>query len=78
MIVNELKTKVVIYGTQDSNFSFKFDQKNLYCGRIHIFQVLNSCNNMKGNPFKNMTSYSSGKSLKASFATVRKYCSFGF
>ena len=80
MIVNETKTKVMIYGKNNSGHIFSFNRKILEIVTQYKYLgiVFNTCNNTKGNIFKSMGSFISDKARKATFATVKKCKSLGF
>ena len=80
MIINELKTKIMIFGTDQRHFSFMFNNKTI--GIVEEYKYLgcifNSCINNRGNMFKEMITYSADKGLKASFAIIKKCSSLGY
>jgi hypothetical protein len=80
MIVNEVKTKVVIFGQRTGKESFTFNGKTLdvvdkykYLGNL-----FNSVIKPFGNPFREMSTYLADKALRASFATLKRSSSVGF
>ena len=79
MIVNELKTKVMIYGKPTEDI-FKFNGKSLdiVSEYKYLGVIFNNTVNLKANIFKNMIQYIAIKSRKACFATTRKCASVGF
>ena len=80
MIVNEMKTKVVIFGTSNRDYSFTFNDKTIEIVEMYKYLgcIFNSCITVRGNMFKEMIQYSSEKGSKASFATIKKYKSLGY
>ena len=79
MIVNEIKTKVMIYGTNDNNCSFKFNNKTLQIVEEfkYLGVIFNSTRTLKGNIFKQMWPYVSDKATKCSFSISRKCACIG-
>ena len=80
MIVNETKTKIMVYGNYDEDTTFTFNDKTLEIVDEYKYLgvVLNSCRNIRGNIFKKMIPYITEKGRKATFATVKKCRSLGF
>ena len=80
MIVNETKTKIMIYGNHNEDITFKFNDKTLEIVDEYKYLgvIFNNCRNIRGNIFKKMPSYISEKGRKAIFATVKKCKSLGF
>ena len=80
MIVNELKTKIMIYGNvQINNTNFIFNNKHLeiVSNYKYLGVILNSTKTLKGDIFKEMKPYISDKGRKATFAVLKKYSSLG-
>ena len=81
MIVNEMKTKIVIYGHTNENTQYRFMFNGKPIDIVESYKYLgcifNACKTVKGNIFKEMVSYSADKAIKASFAVVKKYSSVG-
>ena len=80
MIVNEMKTNIVIYGTDDRHFSFLFNNKQIDVVESYKYLgcIFNSCKTMHGNVFREMIKYTADKGLKACFAMVKKCNSVGY
>ena len=80
MIVNELKTKIVIFGTNCRDFTFTFNSKTIEIVEEYKYLgcLFNSCVSSRGNIFRKMVDYSSNKALKASYAMVKKCSSIGY
>ena len=78
MIVNETKTKVMIYGNH-SGETFVFNGKPLEIVQEYKYLgvVLSSVTSARGNIYKKMPSYSVDKANKASFAVTKKCKSVG-
>ena len=83
LIVNTIKTKVLVFGKDQnstrSNFSFSFNGRTIevcesykYLGTIFSPTV-----NCRGNIFKEMIPYTVGQALKACFSTLRKCSAVG-
>ena len=79
MIVNELKTKIMIFGKYESQ-SFTFNRKLLDIVEEYKYLgvLLNRTNNLRGKIFKNMQEYITTKARKANFATTKKCSSLGY
>ena len=79
MIVNELKTKVMIFGKQTGNPRFKFNNKYLDIVKQYKYLgcIFSESKIITGNIFRDMPEYVSEKGMKASFATLKKYSSLG-
>ena len=82
MIVNEMKTKIVIYGksnpNQEHRFQFNYKDIDIVESYKYLGCIFNSCNSIRGNIFKEMVTYSADKAIRASFAVVKKYSSVGY
>ena len=79
MIVNELKTKVMIFGKKNGEDHFKFNGKTLEIVDKYKYLgcIFNETSTSAGNIMKTMPEYLSDKGMKASFATMKKYSSLG-
>jgi exonuclease III len=79
MIVNETKTKVMIFGKQgDQVFIFNDKKLEIVNEYKYLGVVINSIQHVKGNIFKNMIKYTSNKAYKASFSISKKCKSAGY
>jgi hypothetical protein len=80
MIINEQKTKVVIFGKKSGNESFFLNGKVLDIVEKYKYlgTIFNSVLRSYGNPCREMSTYLGDKALKASFATLKKVSSVGF
>ena len=79
MIVNELKTKVMIFGNSKQSHVFTFNGKELDV--VHEYKylgvIINSVKDARGNLYKHMMSYISDKARKCSFSVARKCAAVG-
>ena len=77
-IVNELKTKIMIFGKSDPKH-FIFNKKKLeeVLEYKYLGVVFNRTDNSRGNVFKNIINYTAEKGRKACFATTRKSLAAG-
>jgi hypothetical protein len=80
MIVNEDKTKVVIFGQRTGNEKFSFNGKTIDIVEKYKYlgSIFNTIFRSSGNPCREMPTYLAEKALKASFATLKKVSSAGF
>jgi hypothetical protein len=80
MIVNELKTKVVIFGQRSGSENCVFNGKSLEIVEKYKYLgiMFNAISRPYGNPCREMVPYLADKALKASFATLRKVSSVGY
>jgi exonuclease III len=80
MIVNEVKTKVVIFGKRGGQESFIFNNKKLDIVEKYKYlgNIFNSIISPIGNPFREMSTYLTDKALKAYFAALKTTSSVGF
>ena len=80
MIVNELKTKVMIYGKHDNACSFSFNAKTLQKVEEYKYLgvIVNSTKTSKGDIFKQMWPYISEKATRAGFSVTQKCASAGY
>ena len=78
LIVNSLKTKVMIFGKTNEQ-SFTFNGSNLeICNQYkYLGVVFNSISRRDGNPFREMVKYTADKALKACFVALNKCKSLG-
>ena len=77
MIVNELKTKIMIFGKPNVIPEFTFNNKILDIVQEYKYLgvVFNSVKTLKGDIFKNMKTHIADKARKACFAVLKKYSS---
>jgi len=80
MIVNEMKTKIMIFGKKVEQQNFLFNNKSLETVENYKYLgvILNNVADLKGNMFKTMINYIAEKGFKASFATMKKCASVGY
>jgi hypothetical protein len=80
MIVNELKSKVVIFGQRSGKENFIFNDKPLEIVEKYKYlgNMFNSILRSYGNPCREMILYLADKALKASLATLKKVSSVGY
>jgi hypothetical protein len=78
MIVNTVKSKVMIFGKHD-NVNFKFNNKNLDIVQTYKYLgvVFNSVQKQGSNLFKTMVEITSEKALKACFVATKKCSALG-
>ena len=79
MIVNELKTKVMVFGKKSGTESFKFNNKTLDIVEQYKYLgcIFNEIKISTGNVNRVMPEFLAEKAMKASFATMKKYSSLG-
>ena len=78
MIVNSLKTKVMVLGKK-SNAVFSFNNSNIETCENYKYLgiVFNSVCRVNGNIFRDMAEYTSKKAMKTVFAVLKKCKSLG-
>lgn len=79
MIVNELKSKVMIFGNCKDipNFIFNGKRLDIVDNYKYLGVVINSIKNMRGNLFKDMISYCCDKARKCTFSISKKFTRIG-
>ena len=79
MIVNEPKTKVMIFGNDKGTYNFSFNKKvlDIVTQYKYLGVIVNSVSNCRGDIFKNMFSYISDKARKCSFSVSKKCAVLG-
>ncbi len=79
MIVNTLKSKVMIFGKRDQNVEFMFNGKNLYIvdSYKYLGVIFNSVQRQGSNIFNTMLDATREKALKACFVAIKKCSSIG-
>ena len=79
LIVNESKTKIMVYGKYDNDVSFTFNDKDLQIVQEYKYLgvLLNPVKSLKGNIFKEMWPFIAEKATKASFSVTKKCASAG-
>ena len=80
MIVNQLKTKIMIYANvKQDQYSFEFNKERLEIVNEYKYLgvVLNSTKCIRGNKYKSMVDYITDKSTKATFMVYKKCKAIG-
>ena len=79
LIVNTLKTKILVYGNVNTDVNFMFNNSKIeVCTTYKYLGVLfNSVKSTRGNIFRDMTKYVKDKSRKASFVALKKCSGIG-
>ena len=83
LIVNTLKTKVLVFGSKqnstENNCNFIFNSKAIEVCESYKYlgTIFSSTVNCRGNIFKDMIPYTVGQALKACFSTLRKCSAVG-
>ena len=80
LIVNTLKTKVMLFGKGDAAaFRFHFNNKEVeLCDQYKYLGVIfNSVRNLNGNCLRDSIQYAASQALKASFATLKRCSTVG-
>ena len=80
MIVNETKTKIMVFGKCNKMAEFRFNDRNLEVVNMYKYLgcIFNPCETHRSSIFKHMTKYLSDKAMKATFACVKKCSSVGY
>jgi hypothetical protein len=80
LIVNELKTKVMIFGKYEESVTFVFNKTPLEITSQYKYLgvIFSPIVRQNGNIFKEMNNYVSGKGLRACFATTKKCSDVGY
>ena len=74
MIVNELKTKVMIFGNEKDRLQFNFNNKclEIVSEYQYLGVIINSVKTLRGNLFKEMYTYVSDKAKRSCFSNFNK------
>ena len=79
LIVNTVKTKVMIFGKRSEDEIFRFNKKEVEICKNYKYLgvVFNEIKCLRGNMFKDMIEFTREKALKASFGAMHKLRKFG-
>jgi hypothetical protein len=79
MIVNELKTKIMVFGNSKEELHFIFNNKSLEIVKEYKYLgvIFNSVCNIRGNLFKNMWPFIAKKGSRAYFCNFQQVSSIG-